>query len=254
MPEISLTVLFFLFLGGLAAGFVDSIAGGGGLISMPVLLSVGLPPHFALGTNKLQSSFGSLMASINYYRGGLVNLKRLWMGLLFTAIGAAAGSFSVQYVSQKLLQILIPILLIVVFLVVLVFKKLGESDRQPVMAASLFYMIFGLLIGFYDGFFGPGTGNFWVLGFIFLLGMNMKKATGYTKWVNFSSNIVALVFFALAGKVLLLLGLVMAAGQISGAFIGSRLVIRSRVRFIRLFFLGVTAILILRLLYNAIFQ
>mgnify|MGYP000947334009 CR=1 FL=1 len=170
MPEISLTVLFFLFLGGLAAGFVDSIAGGGGLISMPVLLSVGLPPHFALGTNKLQSSFGSLMASINYYRGGLVNLKRLWMGLLFTAIGAAAGSFSVQYVSQKLLQILIPILLIVVFLVVLVFKKLGESDRQPVMAASLFYMIFGLLIGFYDGFFGPGTGNFWVLGFIFLLG------------------------------------------------------------------------------------
>jgi uncharacterized membrane protein YfcA len=175
MPEISLTVLFFLFLGGLAAGFVDSIAGGGGLISMPVLLSVGLPPHFALGTNKLQSSFGSLMASINYYRGGLVNLKRLWMGLLFTAIGAAAGSFSVQYVSQKLLQILIPILLIVVFLVVLVFKKLGESDRQPVMAASLFYMIFGLLIGFYDGFFGPGTGNFWVLGFIFLLGMNMRR-------------------------------------------------------------------------------
>ena len=99
MPQLTLPILLILFAGGFMAGFVDSIAGGGGIISLPVLLSVGIPPHFALGTNKFQSSFGSLTASINYYRGGLVKLKELGWGILFTAIGAATGRRAVNVAS-----------------------------------------------------------------------------------------------------------------------------------------------------------
>ena len=206
MPPITIPILLILFAGGFMAGFVDSIAGGGGIISLPVLLSVGLPPHFALGTNKFQSSFGSLTASINYYRGGLVKLKDLGWGILFTAIGAATGTLMIQQLSQALLQYLIPVLLLVVFLIFLFSKNLGYKDQQEKIQPKIFYLIFGLLIGFYDGFFGPGTGNFWMLAFVFLLGFNLKKATAHTKWVNFTSNIVALTFFAIGGKVLVLEG------------------------------------------------
>ena len=236
------------------AGFVDSIAGGGGIISLPVLLSVGLPPHFALGTNKFQSSFGSLTASINYYRGGLVKLKDLGWGILFTAIGAATGTLMIQQLSQALLQYLIPVLLLVVFLIFLFSKNLGYKDQQEKIQPKIFYLIFGILIGFYDGFFGPGTGNFWMLAFVFLLGFNLKKATAHTKWVNFTSNIVALTFFAIGGKVLVLPGLVMAGGQLTGAFLGSKLVLKSGVKFIRAFFLLVTAATIIRLIYTTFFQ
>ena len=254
MPQLTLPILLVLFAGGFMAGFVNSISGGGGIISVPILLSVGIPPHFALGTNKLQSSFGSLTASINYYRGGLIKLKDLGWGIFFTAIGAAIGTLSIQQLSQSLLQYLIPVLLLVVFLMVLFSRNLGIKDQREKIPPKLFYLIFGLLLGFYDGFFGPGTGNFWMLGFVFFLGYNLKKATAQTKWVNFTSNIVALTFFAIGGKVLLLPGLIMAGGQLSGAFLGSRLVLRSGAKFIRAFFLLVTAATILRLIYTSFFQ
>ncbi len=250
MPDLTFPIILILFAGGFLAGFVDSIAGGGGIISLPILLSVGIPPHFALGTNKLQSSFGSLTASINYYRGGLVKGKEMALGILFTAIGAAIGTLSIQQLSQTLLQYLIPVLLLIVFLIFLFSKNLGHSDQQQKIKTNLFYLIFGLTIGFYDGFFGPGTGNFWMLAFVLLLGFNIKKATAHTKWVNFTSNIVALIFFAIGGKVMVIPGLVMATGQLSGAFLGSKLVLRSGVKFIRAFFLLVTAATILRLLYT----
>jgi len=118
MPQLTFPILLILFAGGFMAGFVDSIAGGGGIISLPVLLSVGLPPHFALGTNKFQSTFGSFTASINYARGGLVKVKELGWGILFTAIGAAIGTIAIQQLSQTLLQYLIPVLLLVVFLII----------------------------------------------------------------------------------------------------------------------------------------
>lgn len=254
MPQLTLPILLILFAGGFMAGFVDSISGGGGIISVPILLSVGIPPHLALGTNKLQSSFGSLTASINYYRGGLINLKDLGWGILFTAIGASIGTLTIQTMSQSLLQYLIPVLLLIVFLLVLFSRNLGIKDQREKILPKLFYLLFGLLLGFYDGFFGPGTGNFWMLAFVFFLGYNLKKATAHTKWVNFTSNIVALTFFAIGGKVLLLPGLIMAGGQLSGAFLGSRLVLRSGAKFIRAFFLLVTAATILRLIYTSFFQ
>ncbi len=254
MLQLTLPILLILFAGGFMAGFVDSISGGGGIISVPILLAVGLPPHFALGTNKLQSSFGSLTSSINYYRGGLVKFKDLGKGILFTAIGASIGTLSIQKLSQAILEYLIPVLLLVVFLIVLFSKNLGMQDQREKIQPNLFYLLFGLLIGFYDGFFGPGTGNFWMLAFVFFLGYNLRKATAYTKWMNLTSNIIALTFFAIGGKVLLIPGLIMAGGQLSGAFLGSRLVLRSGGKFIRAFFLLVTAATILYLIYNSFFS
>jgi len=254
MPQLTLPILLILFTGGFMAGFVDSIAGGGGIISLPILLSIGIPPHFALGTNKFQSSFGSLTASINYYRGGLVKLKDLGWGILFTAIGAITGTLLIQQLPQTLLQYLIPVLLLIVFLVMLFSKNLGMKDQLTKIKPGLFYLIFGLSIGFYDGFFGPGTGNFWALAFVLLMGFNLKKATAHTKWMNFTSNIMALIFFAIGGKVLIIPGVIMAGGQLSGAFLGSRLVLRSGAKFIRAFFLLVTAATIIRLIYTSFFQ
>lgn len=254
MLDLSLANIMILIGGGLLAGFIDSIAGGGGLISVPVLLSVGLPPHFALGTNKLQSSFGSLTAAINYTRNGLVKLKDLAAGILYTALGAALGTLTIQRLSADILNRLIPVLLLAVFIFLLVAKNSGNHDSPPRIQPSLFFIGFGLLLGFYDGFFGPGTGSFWILAFMLLLGFNSKKASAHTKWLNFTSNICALSFFALQGHILLLPGLLMAAGQLSGAFLGSRLVIRSGTHLVRYFLLLVTAATIIRLLYITYFS
>ena len=249
MPELTLFTYAILFITGLVAGFVDSIAGGGGIISLPVLLSVGFPPALALGTNKLQSSFGSLTASLNYTRKGIVQFRETLPTLLFTAIGAASGAFFVQRVSQNILNVVIPILLFGVFLFSLLSRNLGIEDGVKRLRPWLFSLIFGSLFGLYDGAFGPGVGSFWVIAFVFFLGYNLKKATGYTKWANFTSNFIALLAFAIGGNVMLLPGIVMAVGQVSGAIIGSNLVVSHSTRFIKAFFLTVVGITILRLLY-----
>ncbi len=254
MPELTFPIFFILFAGGLLAGFVDSIAGGGGLISVPVLLSIGLPPHLALGTNKLQSSFGSFTASINYTRGGLVKIKEITSGILFTAIGAAFGTLTIQQLSADILRSIIPVFLIAAFIFLLVTKNNGTYDQSSKIQPQFFYLLFGLLLGFYDGFFGPGTGSFWMLAFILLMGFNSKKATAHTKWLNFTSNIIALAFFAWQGNVLVIPGLIMAGGQFSGAFLGSRLVLRSGTKLIRFFLLLIIAATITQLLYTTYFS
>jgi len=248
MHDLSLASLALLTLVGFVAGFVDSIAGGGGLLTVPALLAAGLPPHLALGTNKLQSSFGSLTAALSYRCGGLVRFRQVWTGVLFTALGAGAGTWIIQRLSTGFLGLLIPLLLAAIFVYMLLQPRLGEEDRQHRLPAAAFYPLAGLGLGFYDGFFGPGTGNFWTILMVVLLGYNLKKATAHTKVVNFTSNAVALATFAIGGHVLLLPGLLMGAGQLSGALIGSRLVVRRHVRFIRAVFLTVVGATILKLL------
>ena len=251
MPELSLQTYALLLVAGFFAGFVDSIAGGGGLISVPALLSVGIPPHLALGTNKLQSSFGAFTASVNYARKGLVNFRGILSGILFTALGAASGTITIQLMSATVLDRIIPVLLVGVFLYTLFSPKFGEDDRAARLSGSVFYFVCGLALGFYDGFFGPGTGSFWAIAFVLLLGLNLKKATAHTKIMNFTSNIVALVAFIIGGNVLFMAGLVMAVGQITGAAAGSNLVVKKGVKFVRVFFMTVVALTILKLIYSA---
>ncbi len=246
--ELDIFTLFLLFLAGGFAGFVDSIAGGGGIITLPALLAVGIPPHQALATNKLQSSFGSFTATINYAKKGLMKPKELLLGVVFTFIGAVSGAIAVQFFDAKSLEDMIIFMLIVIFLYTLASPNLGAIHTTAKLKKPLFYTIFGLLIGFYDGFFGPGTGSFWTMALILLLGLDLKGATAQTKLFNFTSNIASLLMFIYAGLVLWVAGLVMGVGQIIGAYLGSSLVAKKEVKFIRVFFLVIVGATILKLL------
>jgi len=245
--------LIILFLSGIMAGFVDSIAGGGGIITLPALLAVGLPPHQALATNKLQSSFGSFTSALNYTRLGLMNPKELIVGVIFTLIGAAIGAIVVQQFRADFLVSLIIFMLIAIFIYTLLTPNLGAIKKEHKMPHTLFYIIFGLLIGFYDGFFGPGTGSFWTMALVLLIGLDLKAATAQTKLFNFTSNIVSLAVFIYSGLVVWLAGVVMGIGQIIGAFLGSTLVHKREVKFIRVFFLTVVALTIIKLIYQYYF-
>ena len=247
--RITTDLFAILFSGGLLAGFVDSIAGGGGLISLPVLLSVGLPPQLALGTNKLQGSFGTLSAALNYIRKGEADLKSSLPGIVFTLIGALTGAWSIQRLDPGFIKNIIPVLLLVVFVYTLFSKDLGMKNRHALMGTNGFFCIFGLGLGFYDGFFGPGTGSFWTAAFLVVLGLNMTKAAGYTRIMNFTSNVVALATFIVGGNVIYSAGICMALGQIIGARIGSGLAIKKGARFIRPVFLSVVFLTIARLGY-----
>ena len=237
-----------LFLAGGLAGFVDSIAGGGGIITLPALLAAGIPPHQALATNKLQSSFGSFTAVANYTRLGMVQPRALIEGVVFTLLGAALGAWAVQQFPADFLERLIVVMLVVIFLYTAFSPKLGFEPTAHKMPPCLFYALAGLAIGFYDGFFGPGTGSFWTMALVVLLGLDLKHATAQTKLFNFTSNIVSLAVFAYAGLMLWSVGVVMGAGQITGAFLGSTLVHRRDVGFVRVFFLIVVAATIVRLI------
>jgi uncharacterized protein len=240
-----------LFATGFIAGFVDSIAGGGGLITIPVLFSFGLPPQLALGTNKLQASFGSGSAAFHYTEAKVVSPRECWMGVLFTIIGAVAGTWSVQMLNPELLKRLIPVLLLAIAAYMIFKPQLGERDAHPRMSAGLFYPVFGLALGFYDGFLGPGTGSFWAMAFMLCLGFNLTRATGHTKVMNFASNFTSLAVFAWAGQIDWPAGLVMGAGQLLGARDGARMVVKRGARFIRPIFLTMVFALVLKLLYSA---
>jgi uncharacterized membrane protein YfcA len=240
-----------LFATGLAAGFVDSIAGGGGLISLPVLLGLGYPPQLALGTNKLQAVFGSASATWHYARGGAMPLRDCVRGFFWTLAGSVAGALCVQWLDPNLLRKLIPVMLVLSVGVLVLRPHLGHADHPPKLGRPLFDVLFGLSLGFYDGFFGPGTGTFWAMAFVLVLGFNLTKATGYTKAMNFASNLGALALFTLAGQVLVMAGLVMGAGQLLGARLGAGMVMRRGARFIRPVFITAVLAITAKLLYDA---
>lgn len=248
---IELWHLPLLFLTGLAAGFVDSIAGGGGLISLPVLLNLGLDPRLALGTNKLQGTFGSASATWHFARAGTMSLANCRRGFLITLVAAVGGAYAVQFLDRAFLQKAIPVLLAGVAVLLFVRPSLGERDHPARLSRPTFDWLAGLLLGFYDGVFGPGTGTFWALAVVFGLGFNFTRATGHTKAMNFASNLGALLLFALAGQVLWLAGSVMGVGQLLGARIGARMVLARGTRFIRPVFIAVVLALTGKLIYEA---
>jgi hypothetical protein len=238
-----------LFLAGLAAGLVDSIAGGGGLIALPMLLNLGLPVPLALGTNKFQSVFGSVAASWHYARRGAVDLRACRLGIAMTLLGALGGAFAVQQIDSHLLGRLVPWLLAAILLYTLLRPAIGVHEQPPRMDRRMFFAVFGLGLGFYDGFFGPGVGSFWAIALIMLLGQNFTRATGMTKVMNAISNLAALAVFAAAGLVHPGAGLAMGLGQLIGARLGAGLVVTKGVRFIRPVFLTMVTLTLARLIW-----
>ncbi len=239
-----------LFLTGIIAGLVDSITGGGGLITIPVLLGIGLPPQIALGTNKFQASFGSLTATMYHLRKKNIELHNAWTGIFSTLVGAALGAWAVQQLDANALGKMIPFMLMGILLYTFFVPKLGDLDTTPRVGRTPFFIVAGLALGFYDGFFGPGVGSFWAIAFVALLGFNLSRATGYTKLMNFTSNIISLAVFAIGGHVWFASGIAMGMGQIFGARIGSGLVIKRGATFIRPIFITMVVIIILKVFYD----
>jgi hypothetical protein len=239
-----------LFLTGLAAGFVDTLAGGGGLITLPVLLNFCPDPVLALGTNKLQASFGSTSATFHFARAGALNYRELRRACLLAFLGSLLGTFLVQRFDSNLLKRIIPFLLFAVAIFVWLRPQLGEKDIHPRISRLKFDFVFAFGIGVYDGFLGPGTGTFLALAFMLGLGFNMARATANTKALNCASNIASLILFLLAKKVWFVTGLIMGAGQWLGARAASKMVVTRGTRFIRPVFLTMVVLITLKLIYD----
>ena len=242
-------VLLALAAVGMLAGFVDAIAGGGGMIALPALLSAGLPPVSALATNKLQSVFGTGMAALTYWRRGFVSLKALVPAMALTYAGSLCGALVVKQIDISLLDVAVPVALIGIALYFLFAPNLSDADKAARLPFGLFVPVMGMLIGFYDGIFGPGTGSFLTIGFVMLFGLGLTRASGNTKILNLVSNLAALTIFIPAGDVVWPAAIAMAAGQIVGGYIGARTGIRYGARIIRPLVVVVSIALALRLLF-----
>lgn len=239
-----------LFATGLAAGLIDAMAGGGGLISLPLLLWAGVPPTIALGTNKLQSSCGTALAAWRYGRAGLLRWGELRFGLCVTFLAAVLGTVTVTRLEPDLLRQIIPPMLVGLAIWFWLQPNLGLRRQAARMRPAGFALLFGGVLGFYDGFFGPGTGSFWTLACLMLLGLDLREATGHTKAMNLASNLASLAVFIASGNVRYDIGVVMIAGQLIGARLGSGLVIAHGARFIRPVFLAVVLALAVRIFWE----
>lgn len=225
----------------LVAGTVDAIAGGGGLITIPAFLAVGLPPHLALGTNKGQSVFGSFAALIRFSRAGLVDVPRARLTFPLGLAGSLLGAALVLAVPPQVLR---PVVLILLGAAALFigFRRGPPPrvlDAAPPPDAALRAGAAALLIGAYDGFFGPGTGTFLIVAFVALLGDGLSHASASAKVVNFASNLAALILFAIKGTVIWRIALPMAAAQLVGGWIGAHLAVRRGDTLVRKVVVGV---------------
>lgn len=246
-----LTTLAFLLAIGLAAGFVDAIAGGGGLLALPALLFVGLPPVTAIATNKLQGVFGAATAALTYWRRGHIDLRKMRFAVLCTFGGSALGAMLVHWINAELLTALVPIALILIALYFLFSPNLDDRPRPARIGLALFTVTLAPIIGFYDGIFGPGTGSFFTIGFIFFLGHGLIAATANTKLLNATSNFAGLAVFALAGDIVWKIGLVMAIGQIIGGRVGALTGIRFGAKLIKPLLVIISTSMALRLLWKS---
>lgn len=246
-----LALFFFGFIG----AFINSIVGGGGLITLPALLFVGLPPATAIATNKLAASLGNFTSMMTFLQAGKIDVKMLGPIVPFVFIGSMLGAFTVHQIDSEILRPLVLILLIAVLIYTLIkkdFGKVGEGGKA-MGKKKLVGLLLLIILGFYDGFFGPGTGSFMIFVLLFM-GFNFIDASGSSKLLNFTSNLAALIMFLFLGAVNFTYGLIMGAAMILGAYVGSKIALSKGTEFIRLLFIIVTSILILKNGYDYFFS
>jgi uncharacterized membrane protein YfcA len=233
-----------------AAGFIDAIAGGGGLLTLPALLLAGLSPHDALGTNKGQSVFGSGASLFRYAHSRLLDQKRAWPAFAFGLVGAAAGAVIVRFVDSSILTPFITVMLIAVACFMLFGRGLMRTDR-PRVERSL-WTLAGVAggIGFYDGFFGPGTGMFLIVAYALLWRDPLDAASANAKVVNFASNLASMIAFALLGLIQWKVALPMAGGQMLGGWLGAHVTVKRGAGLVRVFAIAVSLALVGRLVWK----
>ncbi len=253
MFELATDIALLLMLAAFIGGFIDSIAGGGGLITVPALLLAGVSPIEALATNKLQGSFGSGTAALTYARAGHVRLSEQLPMAAISATAAAGGAMVAHLLSAELLRIIMPVVLIAVAAFFAFRKGLSDQDRVQRMKPAVFAFTVVPAIAAYDGFFGPGTGSFFMMGFVLLAGYGILKATAHTKMLNFASNLGSLAVFIPSGSVLWAVGFGMALTQTLGAWLGAKLAMRIGARLIRPLLVVTSTAMALRLIWQAVY-
>jgi hypothetical protein len=252
MFEIATGLALLLILAAFLAGIVDSIAGGGGLITVPALLLAGADPVQALATNKLQGTFGSGTAAISYARAGHVRLSDQLGMAAVSAVAGAGGALIAHLIPVEALRLIMPLVLIAIAAFFALRKGLSDADRTRRMGQGLFTLTAVPLIAAYDGFFGPGTGSFFMMGFVLLAGYGVLRATAHTKLLNFASNAGSLLVFVFSGATWWMVGLCMGVAQIAGAAIGARLAMRVGARLIRPLLVFTSTAMALRLIWQAL--
>jgi len=222
-----------LFSVAVIAGFLDTLAGGGGLISLPALILSGIPPLAALGTNKLQGSMGTATATLMMFKKKKVRFEDVKFLMLFAFIGSASGSIAVQFMDTDLLNYIVPSILFIIAIYFLVSPHADEKDKKPKISSRNYKMMVVPAIGWYDGMFGPGTGSFFALAGVSLRGHGLINSTAIAKSLNFSTNFASLLIFLMAGQVVWVVGLLMMTGQFIGAWSGSHFLFKINPRILR---------------------
>jgi uncharacterized membrane protein YfcA len=228
------------------AGFVDAIAGGGGLITLPALLVAGVSPLGALGTNKAQSVFGSGTASVTLLRKRMVTVTEVAPPFVRAAIGSAVGALVVRQFDTDSLDIVIPAVLVLIGGYFLFVPSVGELESTPRLSVRVYRNTVVPAIGAYDGLLGPGTGSFFAVSGVALRGLHLVKATAVAKTLNFASNAAALAVFIVGGEVVWEAALVMMGGQAIGAFVGAHTMVRGGTRLIRPMVVVMSAAMLVR--------
>lgn len=252
--EITMVKVIFLCIAGFVAAAVDAIAGGGGLINLPAILAAGVPPHFALGTNKFSSSFGAITSAYTFMSSGKVYIPLMKYAVPCTLVGSVIGVLTALRIDQSFLQIIILVLIFATAIYTIVKKDFGSEDKFDGLTGQNITQgcVFAFSLGFYDGFFGPGTGSFLIFLFIKIYGFDFTIAAGNSKVLNFVSNITSLVMFALNGKIYYMLGIPIGLAMIAGARLGSKIAIKNGAKVIKPIFVTIALVLTLKLLFDII--
>lgn len=241
--------IFIICIAGFFGAMVDAIVGGGGLITTPALLAAGLPVHLALGTNKFASSMGTFSSVYHYYKSGNIKLSLLKYLLPFSLIGSCIGVLTVLAINPEFLRIIIIFLVIIIGAYTLLKKDLGLINKEFKITKSKIALgiLLALIFGFYDGFFGPGTGSFIIFGLISIFGFDFKRASANSKLMNFMSNVTALFLFLTHGQIMFSVGIPMAISMIIGAKFGAQMAIKKGPTFIKPIFILVSFSLVVKM-------
>lgn len=233
--EIPLWIYLIIFIMVFVGSVIDALAGGGALITIPTYLICGLPPHLAIGTNKFNSTLGTIISTITYYRKGYVENRLILPIVVVTIIGASLGSFSVLWVSSEFLKYFMMALLPLILILMLRKKEYKQSDHVHIHGVKKWLKLLGTVfgIGFYDGFYGAGTGIFLVLAFTYLLQMNVYQSAGNAKISNLASNSAALIVFIISGYINYPMAIVATVSAILGHLVGSSLLVRKGVTLVK---------------------
>ncbi|MFY0616158.1 TSUP family transporter [Shimia sp.] len=252
MLEFGIDGLLLLLAAGFFAGFVDAIAGGGGLITVPALMIAGVPPVQALATNKIQGMFGSGTAAYSYSKSGLVDLKTQFGPAALAFVASLLGALAVSILPTDWIRLILPVLLIGIAMFFAFRKDPGDMDRTARMKPVLFTLTAVPFVAFYDGILGPGAGSFYMIAFVALGGYGILKATAHTKLLNFASNVGGLAGFLLVANPLWAIGLSMGLMQILGARLGAKMAMAKGARLIRPLLVVTSVALAAKLLWDVL--